>query len=110
MNRYFYTVENKDGKKYIHIEGNLYLLDIGKYELVEFTFLYYTLTDLHILLEQNVLENTVYEYGKYISDNITEQEKDKICTSYFDGKTGGTELTFSEITEETPCGLYYCNL
>lgn len=110
MNRYFYVIEKHNSKKCIHIEGNIYSLDNGNYEMVEFTFLYYTIVDLRILLEQNVLENTVYEEGKYISDNITEQEKDKICISYFDGKTGGAELAFSEITEETPCGLYYCDL
>ena len=112
MDRYFYSVEvDEDGKKYIHMSGNVYYNDGSTetedyFRIAEWTFLYITSEELKELL------NDVDVFWEYLNarvdylGNLTEEQAIATCQEYFGG-TPGTELDIGLVDENTPCGDYW---
>lgn len=104
LDRDIYSVEEEDGKKYIHIYGYYYDGENGyalnefvgcKIEIVEGTDVTRVIVDI---AEENANQN--------ITDNLTEDDVLNGYKNYF--KTGGTPKTLSieDVNVNTPCGNY----
>lgn len=111
LNRYFYSIEkDNNGNKIIHMSGELYWNDSDEsktdYRLDEYRWLYITINELKTLIEKNKFLEFMCEKVD-CSCNATESEAKEFCNSYFDGNSG-EKLSFENITENTPCGDYWC--
>lgn len=109
MDRYFYSVEIDDDRKIVHISGNVYFNDADEtetcYRCAEWTFLYLTLDELEILIENDRFYEYINEKVNYLGDRTKEQAVE-ICENYFDGSCG-TKLHIFNVNEDTPCGDYW---
>ena len=109
MDKYFYSIEEGDNEKIIHLSGNVYFNDSGAtekdYRLAEWTFLYLTIEEAKELISNNTFFEYVNEKIAYLED-ITEEEAKIISRTYHNGSSG-TELHIADITKATPCGNYY---
>ena len=110
MDRYFYSVElDDDGKKVIHLSGNVYGNDDGgahkDHRCAEWTFFYIPMNMLKELIEEDSFYEYVNERIDYLGD-LTKEEALETCENYFGGKPG-TYLHIIDINEETPCGDYW---
>lgn len=110
MDRYFYSVElDDDGKKVVHLFGNVYLNDIDrtKYDYVydEWVWFCVTLDEIKIGIRDNWLFEHFWENVKY-SGKMTKEDAIATCEQYFDGKPG-THLSIGDVNEDTPCGDYW---
>ena len=110
-NRYIYSIEtNEKGFKYIHLYANIYPRDMNRidegYVVAEYTFLYFTIAGIHSVIKDDVFHEFTNEEVEYI-DYVSKKEGENICLTYHNGKSG-TELDLMDITQETPCGDYWC--
>lgn len=106
MDRYFYIIEQGNGGKVIHMQGNIYYNDEKQcYEHAEWTFLYLEISEAKYMLDTDVFYNYVDERISYF-DDITEEVMFARVENYFDGEPG-IELHISDITKNTPCGCYW---
>lgn len=109
MDRYFYSVEETDGHKEVHLSGNVYFNDADEtdkcFRLAEWTWFYVTVDKLKELLEDDMLWEYINGQVTYLT-NLTEDEAIDMCEVYFDGSSG-TKLDIISIDEETPCGDYW---
>lgn len=105
--RYFYILENVDGEKHIHVEGNLYPSDNGEntFEIAEWSGCYIPLAEAQEMMKNNTFFSTIDELVKY-QDTISTEKADEIRESYF-GDKSSTYLDISDITAETACGCYH---
>ena len=113
MDRYFYSIEIDDdnNQKVIHLSGNLELRDEPtddgeEYSLTEWKWMYMSIDEAKRFFEDDDLYNGVLEEVRYIDDLYKEDAMD-ICENYF-GSEGCEHLSFQDITEDTPCGNYWC--
>ena len=99
--RDFYCIEEMDGQKVIHYEGCTYLHDNGSIVLNEMTFCYVPVHEY----SKNRLDDAavaVQQYSYIAIDDVSDLYK-----NYFsDGRP--TYLPLKKVTEETPCGNYWC--
>ena len=111
MDRYFYSIEvDENGKKYVHMSGNIYYNDGDETETcfrtAEWTFLYITLEELRDLIDDvDVFWEYLNEKVAYLGD-LTEDEAVDMCQVYFGGKPG-TRKHIRYVDENTPCGDYW---
>lgn len=109
MDRYFYILEEENGEKIIHLEGNLY--NVGnesdeEYTLTEWSGLYISLAKAQEMLKNDdEFFATVDELVKY-AGNMTEADAMKVKDTYFNGNSG-VPFDIADITDKTPCGDYY---
>ena len=111
MDKYFYSIEEADGNKVIHLSANIYFNDSGctekDYRIAEWTWFYLTIKEAEELLNNGEFYEYINEKVAYL-DNVTEEEAIVTSETYFDGHRG-TELHIVDITEATPCGDYWFN-
>ena len=110
MDRYFYIIEEYNGRKEIHLSGNVYFNDSGEtekdYRLAQWTGLYMTVNELKKLINNyDVFYDYINERVAYL-DDLTEEQAMAVCHEYFGG-TPGTELDIGLVDEDTPCGDYW---
>lgn len=109
MDRYFYSVEDDGGKKVIHLSGNVYFNDVDEtetcYRIAEWTWMYLSLQEVSSLMKDDVFYEYINEKVVYLGD-ITKEEAEEICSTYFDGQPG-IKLDVKSVTEDTPCGDYW---
>ena len=109
MDRYFYIVEETNGRKEIHFSGNVYYNDGDEtdkcYRLAEWTGFYITTEKLQTLLEELRFYDYINEKVSYLTD-LTEDEAIKTCQEYFNGAPGKM-LYITQVNEDTPCGDYW---
>lgn len=110
-NRYFYSIEEDRGGKYVHIFSNMIYNDV--YELHEdnmFCGMVIPVKYLELLSGRdirNFIESLCCEY-KYI-DIIKNEDLASRLNNYFQG-TPGKCLNFNDITDDIPCGDYFCDI
>lgn len=105
MDRYFYIIEQGISQKVIHMQGNIYASDDGKYTYAEWTFLYMEIPEAKNRIEAGTFFEHINMQISYIGD-ISQEAVTEAMENYFDGEPG-TELHISDITENTPCGCYW---
>ena len=109
MNRYFYIVEEYNGRKEVHLSGNVYFNDVDEtdkcYRLAEWTGFYITVDELKELLENDTFYDYINERVDYLTD-LTHEEAVDICDVYFYGSSG-VENHIRNVNEDTPCGDYW---
>jgi len=105
--RYFYILEEDNGERYIHIEGNVYLRGETEYdyECSEWSGFYIPVKEAQQMLIEGTFFDYVDENAKYC-ESVSEEKAVEICLSYFNGKSG-TELKIENIDENTPLGDYF---
>ena len=102
-----YSIEEHEGRKYVHYNG--YTFTEGEehvpgkpWRAVEFSFLYVDVAET--LAEGKSVKDACYgkaEGWKQYWEDLTEEEA---AECYADA----VRLPLGEVTEETPCGRYYC--
>ena len=109
MDRYFYSIDEADEKKVIHISGNVYFNDADgtdtDHRIAEWTFMCLDIDEAQHMIDTDTFFEFINERVNYLN-NITKDEANEICENYFNGSPG-TELCISDITENTPCGNYW---
>lgn len=112
MDKYFYSIEEDDGNKVIHLSANIYFNDSGctdkDYRVAEWTWFYLTIKEAEELLSNGDFYDYINERIDYLGD-LTKEEAEESGATYFNGR-GGTELHIANVTEATPCGDYWFNL
>lgn len=106
MNRYFYSIEEDNGKKYAHFSGNVFCDEGNSYgTLAEWIFLYIPISECVSLIGKGSLFDWI---DKRISsvEELTEKECQDCINEYWNGKSG-KKLPLNEITDKTECGYYY---
>ena len=103
MDRYFYIIEEENGKKYIHMSGNVYANGDGNYRLAEWTFFYTPTSEIYNVRDFLSDANSRVDY----MGDITEEEAEEISNTYFNGEAV-PKLQLEDITEDTPRGEYWC--
>ena len=106
VHRYFYIIEDLNGKKYVRFEAYVSRKEFSSeentiYALHEYSGCYMSIDKLHRLITDNLLFNVLDENVKYCSET-----KESIIDSYFDGQTG-SELDINCVGNDTPYGYYY---
>ena len=102
----FFSVEENEGNKTIHIHGYLYESD-DHFAGVEVSFAILPLAEL---LAVNPSDRAEYING--IFENCSQYEEDFdspdwYFNTYYDGQAP-KHLRYEDITENTPCGHYAC--
>lgn len=109
MDRYFYIIEEYNGRKEIHIAGNVYFNDADEtdkcFRFAEWTGFYITVDKLKELLEEDVFYDYINSQVTYLTD-LTEDEAVDMCRVYFNGEPGKW-LNIKHVNENTPCGDYW---
>lgn len=109
MDRYFYSIEEDNGKKYVHFSGNVFYnngnVDGNPFRLAEWTFLYIPISECISLIGKGDLFAWIEERITNI-DDLTEEECQDCINGYWNGKSG-KKLPLNEITDKTECGYYY---
>lgn len=109
MDRYFYIVEEYDGRKEIHFSGNVYFNDADEtdtcYRIAEWAGFWMSVDKMKELFTNGEFFDYINEKVGYLTD-LTEEEAFKMCKEYFGG-TSGVELHISKVNENTPCGDYW---
>jgi hypothetical protein len=109
MDRYFYIVEESNGRKEIHFSGNIYYNDGDEtdkcFRLAEWTGFFITVDKLKELLESGEFFDYINEKVGYLGD-LTEDEAVEACQVYFNGEPGKW-LNIKHVNENTPCGDYW---
>ena len=109
MHKYFYIIENKDEKRAVHMQGNIFYNSSDssnkKYRSAEWNFLYFDIEEAQLMLDTDTFYEFINEKVNYLGD-YTKKEALDLCKNYFNGRSG-TELHISDITNETPCGEYW---
>lgn len=109
MDRYFYTVEENNGRRIIHLLANIFRTAdetrIAKYKCAEWTFFCFAIDEAQLMLDTDTFYEYANERVNYLGD-YTEIEAFKLCKNYFNGQSGA-ELHILDITDKTPCGNYW---
>ena len=104
--RYFYILEDVDGERFIHIEGNLYPREEDdKYEFAEWSGCYVPIAEAKKMLSEGTFFNYIDELVDYCGD-VSKPDAEDICSTYFNGASG-TYLEVRDIDEDTPLGDYF---
>ena len=111
MDRYFYSIEDYGNGKEVHISGNVYFNDADEetetdHRIAEWTSFALTFAELKELLQDDDFFDYINERVNYLG-NITKAEAEDICNSFWNGEPG-IELDISDVTDDTPCGSYWC--
>lgn len=107
--RLFYSIDEIDGKKIIHVLSEIYCIDCGEekdYRLVEFTGTYLEFDDIQ-KHRFDLIEHIYDNFGQVYEKDMSKAEADECCKSYFEGKEG-VELSVFKCVQNTPCGNYWC--
>ena len=109
MDRYFYILEEENGKRVIHMQGNVYYNNADgsnkKYQSAEWTSLYFDIDEAQLMLDTDTFYEFINARVDYIRD-YAEIEASYLCKNYFNGQPGA-ELHILDITNKTPCGEYW---
>ena len=109
LNRYFYIIEEDNGKRVIHMQGNVYFNDADAsdydYRTAEWTSLYFDIDEAKYMFDTDTFYEYVDERIYYLED-VSEAKAHEICLHYFNGKPG-KELHIYDIKDNTPCGDYW---
>ncbi|MBQ7960193.1 MAG: hypothetical protein IJ285_03145 [Clostridia bacterium] len=109
MDKYFYLLEEDNGKRVIHMQGNIFFnnadLSKTKYRSAEWTFLYLDIDEAKLMLDTDTFYEYINERVNYLGDH-TKKEAAELCKNYFNGQPG-TKLHIYDINEDTPCGEYW---
>ena len=110
MDRYFYSVEEIDGSKTIHMSGNVYCNDESSanekdYRIAEWVWVYINIDTLTKKKNENKLWDFLDENVRYLED-ISKEDADRICNEYFDGSPG-SNLDIRKVDANTICGDYW---
>lgn len=110
MDRYFYSVNmDRNKKKVVHLFGNVYFNDTDEtdqnYRCAEWTGLFFELGEALRMIQNDLFFDFINERVNYLTD-ISESEAIQTFKVYFAGKSG-TELSFRNLTQDTPCGDYW---
>ena len=109
MDRYFYILEEDNGKKFIHLEANVFhWVDDPEGMYSEWSFYYIPLEEAQRKIKEETFFDEADEYVKYC-DDIPAACVDDYCNLFFDKKPG-VKLDIEDITDETPCGNYYTDV
>lgn len=107
----FYSIEQGNDCKKIHVFGEIYYLGNGEendYCFTQFTGVFLDFEDVQ--KSGGKLLEYIYNNGERVYEqNITSAEAEECCKTYFNGKTG-TKLDIYECDEDTPCGDYWCDI
>ena len=72
MDRYFYSVELDEGRKVVHLFGNVYCNGEGKtekdYRCAEWTGIYITINELKELIKDDRFYEHIYERIAHLGD------------------------------------------
>lgn len=114
----FYTIYEKYGVKYIHINGYVFKSDSTEFitednpdgvywASVECCWFIFPLAEFIANLKGNedFVDDTYCELKQY-QDDLTEKEMTDTINHYFDGHGADAYLSFGELTMDTPCGDY----
>ena len=109
MDRYFYILEEENGKRVIHMQGNVYYNNADgsnkKYQSAEWTSLYFDIDEAQLMLDTDTFYEFINARVDYLRD-YAEIEAFYLCKNYFNGQPGA-ELHILDITSKTPCGEYW---
>lgn len=110
MDRYFYSVEEIDGSKTIHMSGNVYCNDESSanekdYRIAEWVWVYINIDTLVKKKNENKLWDFLDKNVRYLED-ISKEAADRICNEYFDGSLG-SNLDIRKVDANTICGDYW---
>lgn len=109
MDRYFYILEEENGKRVIHMQGNVYYNNADgsnkKYQSAEWTSLYFDIDEAQLMLDADTFYEFINARVDYLRD-YAEIEAFYLCKNYFNGQPGA-ELHILDITNKTPCGEYW---
>lgn len=115
IDRYFYAIEEAAGHKVLHLFGNLYYNEAqdneessDRFAHSEWTGMYLDIKTVQAMLKDDVFLDFVNEKINYMG-NINKEEATESCRAYFNGQSGEA-LPFERLTENTPCGNYYCDM
>ena len=102
MERMFYLVEDTPDGKVIHYEGF-----VSEDMFVDLTFAYIPI-DKAATIDDDELSRIEEGVTQYPQDNDPD-EAEEIFANYFgDPEGSGEHLPFREVTQDTPCGCYWC--
>ena len=103
----FYSVEEIDGRKYVHIFGYFYD-NGGRPEWPSAVILEYAglMVELPAFLKLSHFDYDVLTGdAKQYSQSVTRSEAEEAMITYFDGNPP-EELSYNDLTLDTPCGNY----
>lgn len=102
----FFTIEEHNGKKSIHLFGYCYDGD-DSFKFVEMYGLQMPIGDFVSSMKENVrFVDELYEDAKQGICDVHYEDAVDTINEYFNGNSADYYIDFSEITEETPCGNY----
>lgn len=110
LDKYFYIIEEVNGKKMIHMQGNVYrnYLDRNcECRHAEWTFLYLEIEEAKAMVKERSLFDYLDENIAYLGD-VSEAEAEDMCNNYFNDSPG-IKLNITDVDNDTPCGEYWCN-
>lgn len=97
---------DENGKKAIHVLGCTYAKDAGTYwGVIDICGCIIPLDEF--IAHDNGVGGYVEKCKQYMND-ASEDEALRIIHTYFDGNPPEYELSYCEITMDTPCGKYAC--
>ncbi len=123
LEKEFYSVEEEKGQKLVHIHG--YVYDAGgsineekpdeTYRCIDISWGYIPIEEFVGMTDEEVYERI--NRCKQSIDDLTEEGAIEVMENYYEFfdenlngennyRWSGTELPFSEITVDTPCGDY----
>ena len=111
MDRIFYSVEQWNVGKIIHVFGEVYHIDNGEekdYRSAQFTGAYLEFEDVQE--SGGKFMEYIYNDGEQVYEkDMTEAEAEECCKTYFNG-SAGVRLDIYECNQDTLCGDYWCDI
>lgn len=101
--RMFYTIESHLDGKFVHYLSFFAGVE-GMVDVVELCWAYLPATTVADDLDAI---RDVEERSKQYARTIDEDEADRLAVDYY-GNDGGTYMPIAEVSENTPCGNYWC--
>ena len=102
-NKTFYSVEDVDGIKMVHILGYPYNAD-GYHNSMEFTGVYFSVKDVKKCYENGKITSEIDKCKQYFTQHKSTEEQYK----YWIGDNYNGEMELTNVSEITPCGVYSC--
>lgn len=115
MDKLFYIVEIDGKQKVAHILAEVFYNGSDNenedkdYRVMEFTWQMFSPEQIRELGD-GLLDNLYQNGGQCYLGDLTEAESQEFCETYFNGESGSTELDISKVTDNTPCGDYWCEM
>lgn len=113
----FYSVEQHENIKKIHILGNVSYYHLGSdrkddHRLIGVTDVYLDFKDVESTDPESVLAvlNSIYHNGKLRQDVDITSEKAWECFDKYIEAFNAKELNLFECNNDTPCGNYWCDM